>query len=210
MADVNADTIGNLLLDMEARAHRQGWDGPAVFAVLSGDPDAEAAYRRLGALLAGRAGAYAAWSVLPPQAMDGYPQHGLYRLARNLTYAKDHPASEMLVAGWGQPGFIGTAFLGEGWRGDTDPEERQGRRLADIPGSVEIRFAHAADIGGGYHVVLRERGSKPRLLDEGWTPSGSVYDSLRAITAALAGQPFTEEIGEPSMWSWEEQVWGPR
>jgi hypothetical protein len=207
---VDAGVLDGLLLRMEANAHRGGWDGPAMIAILSGDEFTERAYRFIGMRTYARHGNYAAWAFPTSGDVSGWPQHALFRLALNLANANDHPQVAPLLEVWRQPGFIGTAFMGEGWaRKIPEGEPHPTQRFADLPGSIENRFVHAADVAGGYHAVFRNRGSKPVLVDESYTPGGSIYDSLRAITAVIAGQQPPEKITEPTMWSWDEQTAPP-
>lgn len=65
--------------------------------------------------------------------------------------------------------FAGVLFAAEGWQAPSErardtAEGRERRRLADIPGSKEIRFIHLLDCSGRYCTVTRIRGEEPKLI----------------------------------------------
>lgn len=217
---VDAELMGRLLLRLESDAHRQGWDGQPALFVLYGNQDADtdrtyrSAMGRWDASPA-RCGPYSAIRFAPPGALAGYPQHALFRLALNLS-GSEHPNVKLLIEELRAPGFLGMAFLHEGWQRQFDDEEdeaaarRTGRRYADMPGSKEIRLVAAADIVGNDYWVDRVRGEKPKLWRSG-QPSkrerieGSIAESLRMVVAVVADLPRPTFTTTPTMWRWEDQ-----
>jgi hypothetical protein len=213
---VDTEAMGQLLLRLEADAHRAGWDAPAALYVLydARDLGTDRTYRQMmrwGGVPT-RRGPYAAISAAPPGSLDGYPQHGLFRMALNFSHS-DHPATRAMLGVLRQPGFLGAAFVCEAWSRETDDQaEREawrGKRFADMPGSMEIRTVNAADVGGADWVVRRVRGDKPKMWTSGdpglSNVEGSVVESLRMVVAVTADLPRPELKTTPTMWSWDDQ-----
>lgn len=219
---VDHDVMGRLLLQVEANAHRGGWDGPAAMYVLYDWHDDATAqvYRRVMEGRRGiptRCGPYAAQSMVPPDALNGIASHGLYRLAMNLSLVGEgHYPVEVMIETMRQPAFLGVAFLCESWaRTMADEEEREALgavRFADIPGSVEMRQVCAVDTAGHDYFVSRPRGSKPTLyiptagVGDMTRYDGSIIESLRLIVAVIADLPRPPLPGIPSAWSRENQA----
>lgn len=206
---VDTHAMTQLILDVEARANSRGWDKPPAFYVLYDPTDAatEDAYRFLAAQLGApiRSGGYAAQEAIPPAIFSGSPSHGLFRMAFNLAYS-DHPPALVVAKVMAQPGFVGAAFMCEGWqrsyqsRQAYDQERStETRRLADIPGSIEQRsvFVHLVD--GTDLMVVRRRGQAPISATR---LEGSVIESLRTIVAVVAGLPLPPVPTLPSGWVW--------
>ena len=213
------DLIGRLVLRVEADAHRGGWDAPAALYVLydTTDPDTDATYRDVMAPRRGapvRCHPYAGQSAVPESAFHGNPAHALFRFALNTR--GDHPMADLVLGTIRRPGFLGLAFLYEGWmRTAKTKEERDALgavRFADIPGSVELRSIMAADIAGNDYLVMRERGQKPELHrgddDDLNEMSGAIIESLRSIVAKVAGLPLPDLDTIPSQWDWDAERTG--
>lgn len=210
------ELIGRLLLQVEAEAHRRGWDGPAALYVLydGREPDTHVPYQDI---MASRRGApilrlpYAAQSVAPESAFVGNPSHALFRFALNIR--SYNALSEAVIGMIRRPGFLGLAFMNEAWmRTMASKEERDALgnvRFADIPGSIEIRNVMAADIAGNDYFVMRERGQEPKLHhgedDDIKQVSGAVIESLRSIVARVAGLPLPDIDNVPSQWDWDAE-----
>lgn len=215
MTDIDPDAIGRLLLRVEADAHRRGWDQPAVLYVLydARDSETDRVYRHLMGIRgpAIRVQPYAAQSAVPGYALDGNPAHALFRFALNIK-GSDHPIVEAVVGMMRQPGFVGMAFLYEGYArsyGTREERDAEGDVLfADMPGSVEMRGVLAADIGGIDYLVARSRGEKPVLSRAGdfEEAGGSIIESLRVIVAKVADRPLPELVNKPTRWTWERET----
>lgn len=92
--------------------------------------------------------------------------------------------------------FIGVIFICEAWESTLPPEERDGRKIADIPGSVESRNVYAIDAGGHVYWTKRIRGQQPENYvdgEEGAVITGDLIEALREIMLAAADQ-LPEEI----------------
>jgi hypothetical protein len=201
--------VDRLMMQIEADAHRRGWDGPpallAVYDASRGRP------RQVVSGPSTRLRTYLAMPCVPIDALCPAPVHALYRLALNLRHAGDHPMLQTFIGMIGQPGFVGMAFQAEGWMRECSPEEREAigdRRLADIPGTREQRFVIAALTDGTTRMVQRVRGGKPRAIAEPdaaeW--GGAVTESLRTIVAAIDGQQLPDVEGAmPIGWDWKTQ-----
>lgn len=214
---VDTALLARLLLHIEILANRDGWDQSAAVMVLYDwrDTETEMAYRQFMGITGDpvRSGDYAARPMLRPWKMAkalAKPSHALFRMALNLTQAPGAvPQADMFVDALAQPGFLGVAFVVESWGREFPDEETRDREsrldFADLPGSVECRMVYAADRSGGFHVVKRLRGRRPELLD-GSVFGGSVVESLRGITARVAGLPIPEFTEVPFRWEWPEQA----
>jgi hypothetical protein len=211
------EVIGRLLMRIESDAHRRGWDeSPDLYVLYDArDHESDSAYRNVLASRRGpavRVAPYAAQSAVPQSALDGNPAHALFRFALNVS-GGEHPAVEYVLATLRQRGFLGLAFLHEGWtRTVASQEERAALgdvRFADIPGSVEMRFVAGYDIAGVDYVVSRARGKSPELHSTSSGDfkevTGAIYESLRIIVAKVAGLPVPEWENVPSRWDWDAE-----
>lgn len=216
MTAIDRQLMTRLLQQIELIANRRGWDEPAGLYVLYDwhDQPTEHAYRGMLPRDAGdaiRCGPYAARQMVRPEVLhsDGQPHHNLFRMALNLAH-NDDPAIARFVQALGPPGFLGIAFVHEAWERtyrDKDREAEGDVRFADMPGSIEIRFVMAADVSGDSHLIRRRRGDKPAVLDvSGDAGSGAVIESLRAITARVAGLPVPEIVNVPVGWQWPAEA----
>lgn len=209
----DTDAIDALLSLVEAETHRHGWDYPPSLRLLydARDRDTDRHYRRA---MPGRWGPrtrlrdYVAIPACPTQGLAGYASHGLFRMALNLQ--TDDPRVEVVLNHMRAPGFLGMAFCAEGWLRTAEPGQLdrlldEGRRFADIPGSLESRFITAVDIAGTNYRIGRIRGKDPEIEHDG-DFEGSVVESLRAIVAVIAGLPVPTIVNHPSGWKWEDQV----
>lgn len=208
--------MGRLLLQVEATAHRHGWDEAADLYVLYDwhEQGTEQQFRRMFASALGppvRCGRYAAQVISPEGGLDGFASHALFRMAVNLKHS-DHPDVAAFAGFLRWPGFRGVAMRGESWRREDTQEGRDALgevRFADVPGSQECRNVFAADVDGVVYLVDRVRGCKPRLaMAEPGAPDrfvGAVVESLHVIVAVVAGRPPPDLVNVPSGWRWEDQ-----
>lgn len=202
---IDQEALGRLLLDVEAGAHRGGWDGPPSLMIIydARCSDAGEAYRQVmsdyGHPIRHRN--YAARVAVPTEALTGFASHAVFRLACNLT--STHPAAQMMIVQLRQPGFLGLALVCETWCQAMSTEERDAlgdKRLADIPGSYEARIVTCGDITGQIRYVQRTRGRKPVLAPPTEDYTGSIPESLRYAAAAIAGLDLPELPSAPSGW----------
>jgi hypothetical protein len=209
---LDQEALGRLLLRVEAEAHRRGWDEPAAFYVLydARDQATDRAYRSImsGMGSAIRVAPYAAQSAIPAAVFDGNPAHALFRF--NLNLRSNHAMIKVLLDHFRQPGFVGVAFQVETWMRYADSKEERDalgpKRFAGLVGSIEARHVMAADIAGKDYVVQRQRGEKPVILEDIGEMEGAVVESLRAIVAAIQGQPMPEVDNVPSLWNWDDEL----
>ncbi len=132
---------------IEADINRKGWDQEPMFTLLFRSEINES-----------RMIISAAPYPVQPTDVDPNPAVGLSKIIHWL----DHEGSEFPVV----PPDIGTDFYGfafsaEAWHSELSPEERQGRRLADIPGSKEARVVQIITPEGNFIFVERLRGEQP-------------------------------------------------
>lgn len=193
---VDRELLGALLLDVEARVHRGGWDEPAQLHVLYDDrhEETDRLFRRLMSDRYGppaRAGHYRSRSLLPREAMYGHAPTIIGAFAANLAYGQSHEPVQQMLGILCQPGLLGFASVAESWmRTAADPAEREALgnvSFADIPGSVESRFVVGVDLLGGDYAVSRQRGKKSVLAPPGVDAklSGRFIDVLRLLVQAV-------------------------
>lgn len=123
------------------------------------------------------------------------PRAGLYRLARLF----NRPANALFASleNEGSQAIAGIWFCSEGYFNDTiTDEERDGRHMADVVGSVEVRTVDAIDCAGRYYSLIRKRGEEPttEVIDKGYGDlqvSGFIPMCMREILYGIAaGMPF--------------------
>lgn len=142
-----------LMNDLELRLNRRGWDnGPATLALIAHDSDRS----RPGLL------------PFPPRVQpvnlgDGNFYAGLRMLAD--AHASGDLDSMMKNVFEGEGDILCGVLAGyEAWMNAIPEQERDGRMLADIPGSKEIRQVFAIDCAGRTYSVTRVRGEKRQTV----------------------------------------------
>lgn len=121
--------------------------------------------------------------VDPDEPVAGLVRIGADLLSGQLPMASPPPGLAADVAG--------LVFVAEGWMNTVEPGDRDGRALADIPGSKEIRMVHILDCAGRLHVCRRERGNEPTVAtvefgDGEAEAAGAVVDGMRKVLIWLA------------------------
>lgn len=217
-ATIDRELLGRLTMQIEMIANRRGWDAPANLYVLYDwrRGDTEAVYNEImtntGEVI--RWGRYAARPLIRHEllGLGGRPHHNLFRMALNLAHGGDQPPMSQFVEAVRQEGFIGVAFCVEAWGrtyGSQEARDADGDvRFVDMPGSIELRNVWAVDTSGRDTYVERKRGQKAQLHtpDDIRNASGAVIESLRAITARIAGLPVPEIRNPPVGWVWPEEA----
>lgn len=214
---VHPRRIAQLLRAVERDAHRRGWDAPpGLYALLdTADPAAEQWCRHIACGPTTRVDDYTAVPCVPADVLAPNPVHVLFRLALNLRHTPHHPRVVQLSQRLAAPGLLGLAVVAEAWRRPELPAEQQpvwaGRRAADIPGAVEMRFAIAATVTAATVHVFRDRGQQPTAMADGSGGragvDGVLVDALRTIVAAVTGQPLPAETGTvPAGWDWDREL----
>lgn len=160
------DPTTRLMLKLEQIIHRNGWDEPPrLYAI-----------KRYNNKLA--------LSVEMPVPWQGSPAVNLQNIAARM--AEGDEWGDLLARSIAMiPGFDGLLFAFEAWSNWIAPSERDGRMLADIPGSKEMRGVFVVDVRGGMHLMRRIRGEKPTAekYDE---QSGRAVHALVTMVRAIA------------------------
>jgi hypothetical protein len=163
------EVVRRKLFALERRLNRDGWDQPPALYTMHCEGRNVAIEPRPGSFP--NAGAYV---------------HSLADIFEN------HAAGRTLARTLATPSFAGFAVDCESWQyhGNMPPEKRNGRKLADIPGSVECRDVMAVDVGGRLHWVSRIRGQQPYeppYAHGGMlSMSGRMVVALRSMTLSVA------------------------
>lgn len=211
-----------LLLAVEARGHRAGWDNTNPTLYLLYDERDTRTRREYRALLCPQYGSaihahpYAAQpAAVINDAVGGGTAEQVYRFGVGLTGALPLQAARYLLA-CRQPGFFGVGFMGESYTMDVDEAEMAARlagasrpKLADTVGAVETRHVVAVDIDGHSYLVERRRDTPPvfYVVEAGAEPAadsllvlgGLVHRGLRLATAVIAGQPVPADALLPQL-----------
>lgn len=169
-----------LVLKLEQIIHRAGWDKPPRLYGIKRTADK----LRL--------------TTEMPVPWDGEPGAILEAVAGNM--AEPTEWGDMLARGIALiDGFDGLLFAYEGWMSAEPASERDAddhRRLADIPGSKEVRGVLAADVRGRIFAVNRIRGEKPAVqeFDEvtGRAP-WALVTMVKAVAAHLPDEAVDRE-----------------
>lgn len=175
----DADAMEALARALEEVGHESGWDNqPAVLAVVIGlrADDGDQAYGLLP-------------FPLQPHQVSPEPAQGLLKITAMLQPGEPM-AKFVLPKGTPMDSFAGWGFMCEAWFSDVPPEDRDQRRLADIPGSQECRIAHVVDCAGRYTAVQRLRGGEPTVdvVQPGaqeWEVQGNIPVALRDLVLAV-------------------------
>lgn len=153
--------VSQLLLELEAEHHRLGWDGYAALYRVDSGPSGVFHQPAMWLNVEGRC---------PTELLE---------------YVADYfesPAGKLALRTVFDGPPVAQIFIAEAWSRPADDEwEKDARHLADIPGSIEMRFGVAV-IGKHFMVVKREHGSDPTEVREGIDVPGG--DALRRIQAA--------------------------
>lgn len=166
------------LTALEQEINRAGWDAPPLLAIMySKDISRDRT----------------ALAMVPfpvqPQEIAGDDIGGvLMHMGGRMRY-EGEAMNRALREHW--EGFVGMLLVTEAWlNSELTPDRRDGRSLADIPGSVEVRIVFAIDTAGRAFQLTRRRGRRPEMeiFDNGDEAkvSGRVAIGLRDMTWALA------------------------
>jgi hypothetical protein len=211
MTEVDAERFGRLLLKVEDRADRAGWDREPLLMVIYDTTDTEthelyrsvmAANPTLGPPL--RLGHYAAQPWMPGSWLMSAGDEvwgGLWTFAVNLAWGQDHKEAATIASCLSQPaGVLGVAFIGEAW-GTTGRQDFVRLVLGEfahadqIAGAREARIVYARDVTGRPYRVERVRGELPELITDGvW--SGDFTRSLALLVDVIndAVVPYEEHM----------------
>lgn len=204
MSEINYFDIECLLFKIERIVNRDGWDEPPRLMVVyqNGDTQTERNYRgvleQFGKPI--KCGEYSAMQMCSPSDMEGIASHIIFDMALRFMASSEGTAdytTEYILNTLRNPGFIGIILCCESWTSRISPEERNGRMLADIPGSLETRIISYGDVNGKSKSVSRARGEKPQLLDD---MTGCIPESLICVSAVVAKLPPPEIRNLPSRW----------
>jgi hypothetical protein len=211
------DGVQALLLAVEAKGHRAGWDNtPATVYLLYDERDARTRreYQALLARVHGPAVSARPWAAQPVARFTDGDMGGaaeqLFMFAAGLTGAAlPLPVAKFLLV-CRQPGFMGVAFMAESYVMEVDDSEMIQRlagaprpRLADTVGAVEARQVMAVDTDWHSHKVERQRGMPPTFhhLPPGVVGGDAIVGEtvlvrrgLHLATAVIAGQPIPDEL----------------
>lgn len=148
---------------LERFHHEHGWDGlPAVVY-------------EVGRLNDG--------SLVPEPFLLGLREHPRVELAAIAQLAETVPLPPR-QDDWPWP--LSHVLVMEAWAHDIPPDQREGRKLADIPGAVELRQAVAV-AGARAFQVTRIRGHEPRVMlenDHVMFLTGGMAESLKRLHRA--------------------------
>lgn len=168
----NRKQMIKVLKGLEEVVHEQGWDQASVLSLLYEYKDDDMA-----------ATAAVPFPVQPSRFAPQAPGEGLMYLG-GIARTGNMPQvlSEQM-----QRSFTGAVFVTEGWQSEIPSDERDSRRLADIPGSKEIRIVFAIDAGGRAYTIHRIRGKKPTIevIEKGTTEDGGTAEMTGHVIIGL-------------------------
>lgn len=170
---------------LEEAASHAGWDEPPVLFVLHAarlDDDHPDPRRSTAARADAEYGAVGITPMAVPETLwaRAHPRDVLRGIADAFLDFSSPLAG--LADDLAVPSFVGVAFLSEGWENSLPADQRDGRQLADIPGSVEVRTVACVDTSGRYTLAHRVRGQRPTTREYG---TGGGAGVAGAIPAAL-------------------------
>ena len=155
--------VRNVALDLEAQAHKNGWDAPPVVGVFY---DVGIGYRT---------------ASIPVDIAEVHPETrvALKALAESMRATREirAPLNDQFTPEV-RSQLAGIWLIHEAWVSDIAPEERGGRSLADIPGSWESRGVVVIDCGGRVVYVRRTRGEDPVVEGEDVAVTGAMVEAL--------------------------------
>lgn len=197
----SVQSVTTLLTKIEADLHRVGWDDtPPIMLTMVGDVVD-------GATLLGAIPMPFPADLFAVEAGQVVEQVGLSMLDDKspLGALAEDLANMQQEAG---VHFAGLIFASEAWMASGPDIDRQGRRLADIPGSVEVRFVTAMDCSGRMTDVTRVRGRKPRVdvydprKTTGDRKVGRIVDGLRDGVLAVAKHMPPGSVDRDALMLW--------
>src|SRR4051794_23674928 len=141
---------------LEEDIHKLGWDhSPVLGVVIQLAPGLDS--RSVGMT---RGYGRFAMTLFPVQPADlpGPPGEVLSRIGSACQAGRLKPTLPEEIGS-----LCGVALVVEAWSNNTPPDERDGRSLADIPGSKEVRNVTVIDCGGRVYFLERVRGKQPTI-----------------------------------------------
>lgn len=198
---VDHQVLRELLLRLEGRVHRAGWDEPPQIYVIydSAWTATTLHYQNLmgryGTAI--HHGGYAARPILPAALLVGHPAHNLYQLAGNI--GSGLPEGDVFCRAMNQPGLRAMATSVEVWARHALEGREEGRAFADTPGSREMRLLVAIDIAGDNHYVHRARGSDAEV-GKG-SGGGALFETMRYLVSRITGAFDAPFPSPPRGWS---------
>lgn len=177
--DVN--DIKAIAKKIEQAAHRNGWDQPPVLGYFARlHSSAGYVVRPMPIHLPGLHGSARIAVEIMVEAFRAGHEEGIGSRAAELFPAD---LRNMLAGIW---------LATEAWMNSIPVEERGGRSLADIPGSVEVRNVALIDCGGRSVYVDRVRGDKPKVTLNGpgidardGRVTGPLFEALRDLLVEM-------------------------
>lgn len=169
------EAMRELALTAERELALDGWDDtPPMFGIILGH----------------RADAVKTYGVLPfpVQPYEIAPDDvvgGLKAMGRSMVQFK--PGKIMQRGALAD--LAGVFFSSEAWHSTIPEDQRDGRRLADIPGSQEARTVYILDTAGRFIFVQRIRGEKPTVEVTAagkFDVTGRLVDGMRMVLLAMA------------------------
>lgn len=174
MSRLPREVVNQLLLGVERKVHRDGWDQPSMLGVLDLVTPNVLALAKMPIEIGDPAGDFINYT--------------------GQLFRADPELPTRTVAG--VRNFFGMVFTCEGWQprpGMTQKEHdallRAGQGYADQPGSTEVRAILAIDLYARVYAVQRTRGEKATaadLDDPALKVGGQVAEGLRQMTLACA------------------------
>lgn len=155
-----------LMLKLEQRLHREGWDQPAALYVIVRTEDR----MRL---------------IKQPAPLHSDPAARLKYIADVMSEPGNQLGELTAMAMAAFDGFHGLLFSHEAWQTYLSTRERGGRAAADTPGSKELRGVLAITVRAKAYYVSRIRGERPSV-EEFDDLGGRVADALVRMLRAVA------------------------
>src|SRR5688572_18499919 len=171
-----AGAVLRLAQELEAIAHKEGWDRPATLGYVVG--------------VKGEAvGSLPLPVPLQPATLHPDAARGLRLIADSMLIGAKPFAGFVELPPGLAPDFAGAWFIYEGW--GVAPLAPRGQSIADTPGAMEVRAVMVVDCAGRVTSVARVRGQEPKSAqmkrgDAQWDRiAGPVWESLRDIVLAV-------------------------
>lgn len=164
--------ITAMLLHVERRVNEAGWDKPPCLGILTVSTKSNNNVMGLHVM-----------NVAIPNPPGAFVEYV------GQEHLEDPAFAQTLVQDYGDE-FYGVVFMCEVWMGTMAPSERDGRALADIPGSLEARQISAVDIHGRQYFINRVRGQKARTTEDMnfVELAGRVYQGLHNMVLGTVRQ----------------------
>ena len=214
--------IERLLLKIEQRRHREGWDQPASAWMLCAtqSQSASAALREIAAeadcgpaVISRDLMGVAFVPTWLLNGISGNGCHAIIALAGALTSA--NPGQSFATAATRRtlkrmlriPGVFGLALTCESYMfGGSEEEIRHARdnyrSFGDTPGAKECRNVFASIIDGREYTTIRERGQRPYIHEAAdlRASGGPVMPAMHAMLCAANGLPLPDNYGGLDVW----------